>query len=131
MSRAHRWFALWRKAARDLKRTITALYFAVLDAKTPWYAKAFAILVIAYALSPIDLIPDFIPVLGYVDDLILLPIGIWFAIRLIPPQIMVEARQRATDRPRIDNPLGLVAAGVIIVLYALVAIWLWRYYFRP
>jgi uncharacterized membrane protein YkvA (DUF1232 family) len=130
MIRTQPWFTRWREAARTLKRNIAALYFAVLDPRTPWFAKAFAILIVAYALSPIDLIPDPIPILGYLDDLILLPIGIWFALKLIPPEVMVDARQRAADRPRIDNPIGIAAAAVIILLYALVAYWLWRY-FRP
>src|SRR3954452_6217660 len=91
----------WRESARNLKRNITALYFVVLDPRTPWYAKAVAILVVAYALSPIDLIPDFIPVLGYLDDLILLPIGIWFTLKLIPPIVMDEARQKAAGSQRL------------------------------
>lgn len=131
MIRTHPWFTRWREAARNLKRNITALYFAVLDPGTPWVAKAFALLVVAYALSPIDLIPDFIPVLGYLDDLILLPLGIWFALKLIPSEVMVEARQRASAMPRIDKPLGMVAAAVIVAIYALIALWLWRVFFRP
>ena len=72
-----------------------ALYLAYRDPRTPWYARVAAILVIAYALSPIDLIPDFIPVLGYLDDLIILPLGIFFAMKLIPAEIMVSAREKA------------------------------------
>ena len=128
MIRAKSWFAHWREVARSLKHNITALYFAVLDSDTPWYAKTFAILVVMYALSPIDLIPDFIPVLGYLDDLILLPLGIWFALRLIPPDVMADARRKAAEHPRIDNPIGLVAAVVIIAIYALAAFWLWRHF---
>ena len=70
--------------ATQLKREIVALYLAGRDPRTPWYAKAMIAAVVAYALSPIDLIPDFIPILGYLDDLVLLPIGIWLAIRMIP-----------------------------------------------
>lgn len=126
MIRSHPWFEQWREVARNLKRNIAALYFAVLDGDTPWYAKVFAVLVVTYALSPIDLIPDFIPLLGYLDDLILLPLGIWFALRLIPPHVMDEARCKAAAHPRIDNPIGLVAAAVITAIYALLAWWLWR-----
>ena len=128
MIRSQPWFQQWREAARNLKRNIAALYFAVLDGATPWYAKVFAVMVVTYALSPIDLIPDFIPVLGYLDNLILLPLGIWFALRLIPPHVMVEARRKAAAHPRIDNPIGLVAAVVIIAIYALLAWWLLRHF---
>ena len=129
MSTTSSWFTHWREAARKLKRNITALYYAVLDPRTPWYAKAFAVLVVAYAISPIDLIPDPIPVLGYLDDLLLLPLGIWLALRLIPPAVMVEAREKATEQERIGGPLGLIAAVAIIAIYILVAIWLWAYFF--
>src|SRR4051812_26154295 len=103
----------WRESARNLKHNVGALYFVVLHPHTPWYAKAIAILVVAYALSPIDLIPDFIPVLGYLDDLILLPIGIWFVLKLIPAIVMDEARQKAAESRRLDNALGFIAAAVI------------------
>jgi uncharacterized membrane protein YkvA (DUF1232 family) len=130
MNHSHPWLARWREAARNLKRNITLLYFAVLDTATPWYAKAFAILVVAYALSPLDLIPDFIPVLGYLDDLILLPLGIWFALQLIPPAIMDAARAKAATTPHIDRLLGYVAAGAIIVIYIVLAWWLLRGLYR-
>lgn len=81
--------------ATQLKREIVALYLAGRDPRTPWYAKVIIAAVVAYALSPIDLIPDFIPVLGYVDDLVLLPIGIWLAIRMIPEEILQDCRRRA------------------------------------
>src|ERR1700755_2457985 len=81
--------------ARSIRRDVHALYLASRDPRVPWYAKALALVVAGYALSPIDLIPDFIPVLGYLDDLILLPAGIWLAIRLLPPQVMAEHRALA------------------------------------
>lgn len=131
MIRSQPWFTQWREAARNLKGNVTTLYFAFLDPATPLHAKAFALLVVAYALSPIDLIPDPIPVLGYLDDLILLPLGIWFALRLIPPDVLVEARRQAAEHPRIDKAWGRVAAAAIILIYILIAVWLWRIYFRP
>ena len=78
-----------------IKRDVAALYGAARDPRVPWYAKALAIVVASYALSPIDLIPDFIPVLGYLDDIVLVPLGIYFAVKLIPPEIMAEHRELA------------------------------------
>ena len=81
--------------ARKLKSSLLALWFAYLDRRTPWYAKLWAGMVVGYAFSPIDLIPDFIPVLGYLDDLILLPIGVLIAVRLIPKEVMMDSREKA------------------------------------
>ena len=111
-----------REAARRLKRELTALVFVARDPRTPWYAKLLLAIVLAYAASPIDLIPDFVPVVGYLDDLLLLPLGIWLALRLIPPQVMIDARARADDRAtrsRTDY-----RAAVVIVLIWLGAAWL-------
>lgn len=94
-----------KKSLLELKRQIHALYLASRDPRTPWYAKAVAGLVVAYTLSPIDLIPDFIPVLGYLDDLLIVPAGIALAIRLIPADVMAAAREKvhqpavSADRP--------------------------------
>ena len=85
-----------KNRARALKRDVSAIYIARRDPRVPWYAKALAIGVAAYALSPIDLIPDFIPVLGYLDDLIIVPLGIWLVIALIPADVMAECRALAT-----------------------------------
>ena len=88
--------------ARALKRDVHALYLAARDPRTPWYAKVFALAIAAYALSPIDLIPDFIPVVGYLDEVILLPLAILLAVRLVPPHVMAEHRAaalRAEGRP--------------------------------
>ena len=86
--------------ARSIKRDVVALYFAGRDARVPWYAKAVAVAVAAYALSPIDLIPDFIPILGQVDDLLIVPAGIFLAVKLIPPEIMSEHRAAAFQAER-------------------------------
>lgn len=106
-----------RKHARLLKMEIQALYLAARHPLTPWYAKLLVMAVVAYALSPIDLIPDFIPVLGYLDDLILLPLGIAWAIRLIPLTVMTECRERAQGSPDLQPASG-VAAAVIVLIWA-------------
>lgn len=111
-----------RDAARRLKRELTALVFVARDPRTPWHAKLLLAIVLAYAASPIDLIPDFVPVFGYLDDLLLLPLGIWLALRLIPPQVMIDARARAEDhatRGKTDY-----RAAAVIVLIWLGAAWL-------
>jgi uncharacterized membrane protein YkvA (DUF1232 family) len=105
--------------ASIIKRDAHALYLAARDPRVPWYAKALAIAVAAYALSPIDLIPDFVPVLGYVDDLIIVPAGIALVIRLIPPEIMAQHRAMAIAVQ--DRPVSR-AAGVTIVTIWIVAI---------
>jgi uncharacterized membrane protein YkvA (DUF1232 family) len=105
----------WKQWARIVKRDAHALYLAARDPRVPWYAKAFAIAVAAYALSPIDLIPDFIPVLGYVDDLIIVPAGIVLVIRLIPPEIMAEHRDMAIAAQ--DRPVSRAAAAVIVTIW--------------
>ena len=109
----------WRQWASIIKRDAHALYLAARDPRAPWYAKALAIAVAAYALSPIDLIPDFVPVLGYVDDLIIVPAGIALVIRLIPPDIMAQHRDMAIAVQ--DRPVSR-AAGVTIVTIWIVAI---------
>src|SRR3990170_596218 len=95
--------------ARALKTEAYAIYLAARDPRTPWYVKALIFFVVAHTFSPIDLIPDFIPVLGYLDDLIITPGGIWLAVRLIPPDVMEEARATAAARER-DGSLGKVGA---------------------
>jgi uncharacterized membrane protein YkvA (DUF1232 family) len=107
-----------RSRARKLKSEIFALYLALRDPRTPWYAKAFGALVVAYAFSPLDLIPDFVPVLGYLDDVILLPLGIWLTIRMIPLAVLDESRARAEIELRDRRPANWAAAAVIILLWA-------------
>ncbi len=111
-----------KQHARALKHETIALYFAFRDARTPWYAKILAALVLAYAFSPIDLIPDFIPVLGYLDDLILVPAGIALTLKLIPPEVMDEARLTASDK-KPERRVGWIGAGVIIFIWLLIAAW--------
>jgi uncharacterized membrane protein YkvA (DUF1232 family) len=111
------WFAALRAQARMLKQDTYALYLAYRDPRVPWYAKVFAALVVAYAFSPIDLIPDFIPILGYLDDVILVPLGIALAVRMIPAEAMEEARQAARERLSQGRPVNWAAAVVIILIW--------------
>ena len=106
-----------RQRARELKMETFALYIAVRDARTPWYAKALAAFVVAHTFSPIDLIPDFIPVLGLLDDIIITPAGIWLALKLIPLPVMEEAREKARERFSDDKPVSWVGAAVIVAIW--------------
>lgn len=101
--------------ARALKRDVHAIYLASRDPRVPWYAKALAVAVAGYALSPIDLIPDFIPVLGYLDDIILVPLGIVLVLKLIPPSIMAEHRASALAMQ--DRPVSRTAAFAIVCVW--------------
>jgi uncharacterized membrane protein YkvA (DUF1232 family) len=104
-----------RQWARILKRDAHAVYLAARDPRTPWYAKVLALLVAGYALSPIDLIPDFVPVLGYVDDVILVPLGIAAVVAMIPPNLMAEHRAAAIRAA--ERPMSRAAAAVIVCLW--------------
>ncbi|HMO59406.1 MAG TPA: YkvA family protein [Roseiflexaceae bacterium] len=104
-----------QQRARDLKRETYALYLAYRDPRTPWYARIVVACVVAYALSPIDLIPDFMPILGYLDDLVLLPLGIALALRLIPADVMRESRAHAAHASQ--RPTSWAAAAVIVAIW--------------
>ena len=106
-----------RDAARRLKAETLALYLAARDRRTPWYARLLVAAIVAYALSPIDLIPDFVPVLGYLDDVILIPLGIALALRLIPAEVMAEARERARIELDSNRPRSRIAAAVIVGIW--------------
>ncbi len=116
--------------ARTIKRDVHAIYLAARDSRVPWYAKALGIAVAAYALSPIDLIPDFIPVLGYADDLIIVPLGILLVVKLIPAPVLAEYRTMAAaaaNRP--VSVAGAVAIGAIWIAAAAVTAWIgYRYW---
>jgi uncharacterized membrane protein YkvA (DUF1232 family) len=118
--------------ARTLQRDAYAIYLAARDPNTPWYVKVLATVVAAYALSPIDLIPDFIPVIGYLDDLILVPLGIWLVVALIPEQAMAEYRAKASEvmQHRPDGKAAAVAVIAIWIFGAALLCWLvlshWR-----
>ena len=115
------WLARWKDRARRLKREVYALYLAYRDPRVPWYARAFAAVVVAYAFSPLDLIPDFIPVLGYLDDLVLVPLGIALALRMIPPHVLAESRAAATRAIAGGKPVNPIAAAVIVATWLLLA----------
>jgi len=116
-----------RARARQLKTEVFALYLAARHPRTPWYAKLFMLAVVAYALSPIDLIPDFIPVIGYLDDIVLLPIGILLAVKMVPAGVMSECRTRALAETPDGARGGRIGAAVIMVLWltfaVIAAIW--------
>ena len=118
-----------KKWAQNVKCDILALYLAARDPRVLWYAKAMAALVAAYALSPIDLIPDFIPVLGYIDDLVVLPLGIKVAIRLIPDDVMAGLRRQAEER-MLTRPRSAVGAVIIILVWLTAAVILVRILFK-
>ncbi len=116
-----RWLSALRARARALKREMVALYLAGRDPRTPWPARLVAALVVGYAFSPIDLIPDFIPVLGLLDDLVLLPLGVALVLRMIPDAVMADARTRAETIA--DRPTSRVAAVVIVLVWLFLAAW--------
>lgn len=119
----------WKNWADTLLENTYGLYLAGRDPRVPIVAKIIVVIVVAYALSPIDLVPDFIPVVGYLDDLLLLPLGIWVAVRLIPDEIWLECRLRA-KRTQIDMRSNRAAAMVIVLVWVIVAltvsVWLYE-----
>ena len=118
----------WRQRAQDLKRDVFALYFAMRDPRVPWYAKALAGCIVAYAFSPIDLIPDPIPVLGYLDDLVLIPLGVLVVCQMIPGHVMAECRLKAQGLA--EKPTNWLAAAIVVLIWlglaVAVAYWLVR-----
>lgn len=110
-------FEGWKAKARKLKQEVYALYLASRDRRVPWCARLVAIVVVAYAFSPIDLIPDPIPVIGYLDDLILIPLGIALVIKLIPAEVLQECREKAALTMNTGKPKNWVAGGIIILIW--------------
>ncbi|MBD0385283.1 MAG: DUF1232 domain-containing protein [Nostoc sp. C3-bin3] len=123
-----------KQLAKRLKKDIYTIYLASKDPKVPWYARLLAVVVVAYAFSPIDLIPDFIPILGYLDDLILIPLGIWLILRLIPTSVLAECREKAEATNSQQKPISWIAAGVIVLIWLLLGIlavlWLGHFFKR-
>jgi uncharacterized membrane protein YkvA (DUF1232 family) len=109
----------WKARARQLKQETYALYLAYRDPRTPWFAKVWAACVVGYAFSPIDLIPDPIPVLGYLDDLVLVPLGIALALKLVPAEVMAECRLQAQEVIAMGKPVNWAAATVIVAIWLL------------
>jgi len=122
-----------KQRARHLKAETLALYLAARDPRTPWYAKLLVAGIVAYAFSPIDLIPDFVPVLGYLDDLILIPAGIALAIRLVPDSVLADCRAQAQESFKNGKPVSRIASVVIVVIWialaALCMVWVYMRYF--
>ena len=117
-----------RKWAKELKRHTLVVYFAARDPRTPWLVRLLALLVAAYALSPIDLIPDFIPVLGYLDDLVIVPLGVLLVLKLVPPEVTRSAREQALAA--VEIPVSRAAAAIVVAIWvAMVGVfglWVWQ-----
>ena len=111
-----------KRRARHLKTELFTLYLAARDPRTPWYAKLLVAAIVAYAFSPIDLIPDFVPILGYLDDLILLPLGIALAIKLVPTAVLSECREQARKTMQNGKPVSWVAGAVIVMIWLALAL---------
>ncbi|MDO6389643.1 YkvA family protein [Pontibacter sp. BT731] len=114
----------WKATVRKLKEDIYTLYLAYRDPRVPFFAKVVLILTVAYAFSPIDLIPDFIPVLGYLDDLILLPLGIWLSLKLLPAEVVQEYRAKARQQ-LLERKPNYIMAAVIVLAWLLLGLWLY------
>ena len=112
----------WKQRARQLKVETYAIYLAYKDPRTPWYARVFAACVVGYAFSPIDLVPDPIPVLGYLDDLVLVPLGVTLALKMIPQTVLAECREKAQAAMSQGKPTNWTAAGVIIAIWLFLAV---------
>jgi uncharacterized membrane protein YkvA (DUF1232 family) len=117
-----------RKWAKELKQQTLIVYFAARDPRTPWLVRLLALLVAAYALSPIDLIPDFIPVVGYLDDLIIVPLGLVLVLRLVPPEVKQSAREQASsavERP-ISRAMAVTIVAIWLALAGVLGLWVWQ-----
>jgi len=112
----------WKEKARALKRETYAVYLACRDPRVPWYGRMLAACIVGYAFSPIDLIPDFVPVLGYLDDLILIPLGIALLLKIIPSEVIAECRERAAVAMAGGKPTNWIAAGIIVAIWILLAL---------
>lgn len=123
-------FEKWKQRARQLKTEIYTIYLAYRDPRVPWHAKLFAACVVGYAFSPIDLVPDFIPVLGYLDDLVLIPLGVSLALKMIPHAVLAECREKAREAMGRGKPVNRAAAAVIITVWLALAILAFVYALR-
>lgn len=117
----------WKETVKKLKEDVLTLYLASRDPRVPFAAKVVLIITVAYAFSPIDLIPDFIPILGYLDDLLILPLGIWLAIKLIPAPILAQYRQQAKEHI-LQRKTNYAMAAVIVIIWLLIGYWMYQAY---
>ncbi|PGZ95600.1 hypothetical protein COE51_19615 [Bacillus pseudomycoides] len=115
-----------KKWAKNLKKQLLVLYLAYRDERVPWYAKLFTMLVVAYAFSPIDLIPDFIPILGYLDDLILVPLGVYLALKLIPEEVLEDCKRKIEENSSMNKPKNWITGFLIISIWLIIFIWIWK-----
>lgn len=113
----------WKQQLKKLKQETYAIYIACKDPRVPWYARLLAAVVVGYAFSPLDLIPDIIPVIGYLDDLILVPLGIALVIKMIPPQVLQDCRTQAIAARAEGKPTNWVAAIIVVCMWLLLGIW--------
>lgn len=123
-------FEKMKNWARNLKRKLFILYFACKDKRVPLYAKVFTTCVVAYAFSPIDLIPDFIPILGYLDDIILVPLGIMLALKMIPKNVLSDCEIKAEEMMKKDKPKNWIVGSIIVFIWALIIIWAIMIFYR-
>lgn len=117
-----------RNSARALKRQSLVVYYAARDPRTPWFPRLLALAIAAYALSPIDLIPDFIPVLGYLDDVIIVPLGLWLVLRMIPADVIADSHAKAeaaSERP-VSRAMAVAIIAIWAIALAMIAVWAWR-----
>lgn len=112
----------WKQRARQLESETYTLYLAYKDPRVPWYAKAFAALLVGYVFSPIDPIPDFIPVIGLLDELVVVPLGVILARKMIPEEVLAECRQKSWEATREDKPVKRAAAVVVVAVWLLLAV---------
>lgn len=117
-------FTKLKSYASKLKQNLFVLYLSYKDSRVPWYAKVAAICIVSYAFSPIDLIPDFIPVFGYLDDLIIVPVGISLALKLLPPAVIVENRAKAEEIRKNGAPKNWFVGILFILIWILSAFWI-------
>ncbi len=110
--------------AKNLKRQLFILYFAYRDERVPWYVKLFTACIVAYAFSPIDLIPDFIPILGYLDDVIILPLGIMFALKMIPKDVISDCEVKANEMMKNGKPKNWIVGSLIIFIWSVIILWI-------
>ncbi|MBB6612280.1 DUF1232 domain-containing protein [Pontibacter sp. Tf4] len=120
----------WKELVRKLKEDIYTLYLASGDPRIPFMAKVVVVLTVAYAFSPIDLVPDFIPVLGYLDDLLILPLGIWLSIKLLPAEVVEEYRQKARQQLQRPRKTNYTMAFMIVLIWLLIGYGAYRLYVR-
>ncbi|WP_336781843.1 YkvA family protein [Paenibacillus illinoisensis] len=119
-----KWIDKVKAMAREIKRNVFVLYLAYKDPRVSWFAKLIAVGVVAYAFSPIDLIPDFIPVLGYLDDLIIVPLGITIALKLIPQEVIRDCRDKAEEIRKKGKPTNWITGGLFILAWIVFAVWI-------